>query len=285
MDLDDARAPLTQVGDLTARLAGAETQRPIVVDVRFRMGGPAGRQEFEHAHIPGASYVDMDTALATISADGVGGRHPMPTVETFTAAMRLAGVSMSRQVVAYDDWDSLAASRLWWMLRHFGFLNVRVLDGGMAAWIGAGQATESGPDKAGAGDFTPSKAGVGHLLDAADARRYAAWHGLLDARSADRFRGEKETIDAVAGHIPGAVSASTLDNVRADGRFRPADELAARFRGLGATHTKPLGTYCGSGVQATHLALALCVAGLPDADVYIGSWSDWITDPERDVET
>lgn len=285
MDIDTTRHPLTQVGELTAHLAVAETRRPVLLDVRYRMGGPAGREEFERAHIPGASYVDMDTALATIRPDGVGGRHPMPTVETFTAAMRSAGVSMSRPVVAYDDWNSLPASRVWWMLRHFGFLNVRVLDGGIAAWTAAGMATESGTSSPGFGDFTASAPGLGHLLNATDAERYAARHGLLDARSADRFRGQNETIDAVPGHIPGAVSASTLDNMRTDGRFLPPHELASRYRELGITDTKPIGTYCGSGVQATHLALALRVAGLPDADVYIGSWSDWITDPERGVET
>src|SRR5674476_699280 len=196
--------PLIQVEELARLLAGPEAGRPVVLDVRFRLGESSGRQEFESAHVPGASYVDMDTELATIRPDGVGGRHPMPTVETFTTAMRSAGVTMSRPVVAYDDWTSLPASRLWWMLRHFGFLDVRVLDGGIAAWIAAGHPTESGPHTPGAGDFTASSMGVGHLLDATDVTRYAAGHLLLDARPADRFRGENETIDAVAGHIPGA---------------------------------------------------------------------------------
>jgi thiosulfate/3-mercaptopyruvate sulfurtransferase len=286
MEPTDTYAPLKQVDELQRLLAGPETGRPVVLDVRFRMNGSTGRQEFERAHIPGASYVDMDTELATIRPDGVGGRHPMPTVETFTAAMRFAGVTMSRQVVAYDDWDSLPASRVWWMLRHVGFLNVRVLDGGIAAWTGAGQPTESGAGGSGVGDFAASSTGLGHLLNATEAGTYAGRHLLLDARSADRFRGENETIDAVAGHIPGAVSAPALDNVHPNGRFLSAEELAGRFRELGATDAKPVGTYCGSGVQATHLALALSVAGLTDeADVYIGSWSDWITDPARPVET
>jgi thiosulfate/3-mercaptopyruvate sulfurtransferase len=226
----------------------------------------------------------MDTQLATIRADGVGGRHPMPTDETFSAAMRSAGVTMSRPVVAYDDWASLPASRLWWMLRHLGFLNVRVLDGGIAAWTAAGQPTESGPVTPGAGDFTASSMGMGRLLDATGATRYAAGHLLLDARPADRFRGENETIDAVAGHIPGAVSSPALANVDRHGRFLPAEELARRFHELGAEDGKIIGTYCGSGVQATHLALALSVAGITHrADVYIGSWSDWITSPDRPI--
>jgi len=308
-------SPLIQVAELASLLAGAEhdspPRGPALLDVRYRMSGPTGRREFERAHIPGASYVDLDTELATIRPDGLGGRHPMPAVETFTAAMRSAGVTISRPVVAYDDWASLPASRLWWILRHLGFRDVRVLDGGMAAWIAAGQPTESGPDTAAAGDFSPSGGGVGRLLNADEAAVYAGRHLLLDARPADRFRGENESIDPVAGHIPGAVSVPALANVDSRGRFLPAEELAGRFRplmkagganrpdtgtpdagtpdaGMADIHPATAGrvsTYCGSGVQATHLALALNVAGIcDDPDVYIGSWSDWITDPSRPVE-
>src|SRR5664280_1302631 len=261
---------LIQVDELARLLNGPEADRPVVLDVRYRMGTSAGPQEFEEGHVPGASYVGMDTELATIRADGLGGRHPMPTVEAFAAAMRPAGVTMSRPVLAYDDWASLPASRVWWMLRHLGFLDVRVLDGGIAAWTVAGQPTDSGPATPGAGDFTPSSTGVGDLLNATDAATYAAGHLLLDARPADRFRGENETIDAVAGHIPGAISSPALANVERHGRFLPVEELARRFHELGAEDGKTVGTYCGSGVQATHLALALSVAGITDrADVYI----------------
>jgi thiosulfate/3-mercaptopyruvate sulfurtransferase len=278
-------SPLIQVEELSGLLAGPQAHRPVLLDVRYRMSGATGSREFERGHIPGASYVDLDTELATIRPDGAGGRHPMPTARTFTAAMRSAGVIMSRPVVAYDDWASLPASRLWWMLRHFGFRNVRVLDGGLAAWTAAGAPTEPGPSTPGAGDFSPSSPGVGRLLNAADATAYAARHLLLDARSADRFRGENETIDPVAGHIPGAVSAPTLANLNSGGVFLPADQLAARFQRMGTSNATTVGTYCGSGVQATHLALALSVAGITnDADVYVGSWSDWITDPDRRVE-
>ena len=295
-------SPLIQVDELHRLLAGPEMGRPVVLDVRFRLGESNGRVDFERAHVPGAAYVDMDTQLATIRPDGVGGRHPMPTVETFTAAMRSAGVTMSRPVAAYDDWVSLSASRLWWMLRHFGFLDVRVVDGGIAAWTAADHLTESGPHTPGVGDFSPSSPGFGRLLDATAAATYAARHVLLDARTADRFRGESETIDSVAGHIPGAISASALDTVDPSGRLLSADQLEERFleRGLegaagaaratGATESdgiadaRTVGTYCGSGMQATHLALALSIAGITDeADVYIGSWSDWITDPDRPI--
>ena len=276
--------PLIQVDELHGVLAGPVTDRPVVLDVRYRLGKSSGRLEFEKAHIPGASYVDMDTELAAIRPDGVGGRHPMPTVEAFTTAMRSAGVTMSRQVVAYDDWVSLPASRVWWMLRHLGFLGVRVLDGGMGAWTAAGLATESGPYAPRVGDFSPSSPGFGRLLDSTAAASYAALGLLIDARPADRFRGENESIDAVAGHIPGAVNAPALDNVDPDGRFLPTDQLAGRFRELGIGQTKRVGTYCGSGVQATHLALALSVTGITDdTDVYIGSWSDWITDAGRPI--
>src|SRR5664279_531432 len=169
-------AALIQVDELARLLVGPEADRPLVLDVRYRMGTSAGQREFEESHLPGASYVAMDTQLATIRADGVGGRHPMPTAETFTSAMRSAGVTMSRPVVAYDDWASLPASRVWWMLRHLGFLDVRVLDGGIAAWIAAGHPTESGPATPGAGDFTPSSPGFGRLLDATTAATYAARH-------------------------------------------------------------------------------------------------------------
>jgi thiosulfate/3-mercaptopyruvate sulfurtransferase len=279
-------SPLIQVGELARLLAGPEEARPVILDVRYRMDRSTGYQEFEASHVPGASYVDMNTELATVRADGAGGRHPMPTVETFAAAMRSAGVASSRPVVAYDDWASLPASRVWWMLRHLGFLDVRVLDGGIAAWTAAGQPIESGPTTPGAGDFTPSSVGVGHLLDATDATRYAVGHLLLDARPADRFRGENETIDPVAGHIPGAVSAPALASVDGHACFRTAAELARRFHDLGVEEGNIVGTYCGSGIQATHLALALSIAGLSDgADVYIGSWSDWITVPDRPIAT
>lgn len=276
--------PLIQVDELHGILAGPVTDRPVVLDVRYRLGESSGRLEFEKAHIPGASYVDMDTELATIRSDGVGGRHPMPTVEAFTTAMRSAGVTMSRQVVAYDDWVSLPASRVWWMLRHLGFLEVRVLDGGMGAWISSGLGAESGRHIPRAGDFSPSSPGLGRLLDATAAASYAGLGLLIDARPANRFRGENESIDAVAGHIPGAINAPALDNIDPDGRFLPAEQPAGRFRELGIGQTKRVGTYCGSGVQATHLALALSITGvIDDTDVYIGSWSDWITDAGRPI--
>ena len=277
-------SPLIQVDELARLLAGPAAARPVVLDVRYRMGSSAGFQDFEAGHVPGASYVGMDAELAAIRPDGAGGRHPMPTAETLCAALRSAGVTMSRPVVAYDDWASLPASRVWWTLQHLGFAQVRVLDGGFPAWTAAGQPTESGPGVTAAGDFAPTLPGRGRLLDATDAMAYALGNLLLDARSADRFRGENEIIDPVAGHIPGAVSAPALASLDGDARFLPAVDLARRFHELGLEDGQIVGTYCGSGIQATHLALALRVAGVvEDADVYIGSWSDWITSAERPV--
>ena len=279
-----SRRPLVGVEELRTALAGPEESRPVLLDVRYRLGGPPGRSEYERAHLPGAAFVDLDTALAEIRPDGTGGRHPMPDLAAFTAAMRAAGVRTDRPVVAYDDWCGLPASRAWWLLRYYGKDDVQVLDGGLAAWAGAGLPTESGPVQPPPGDLTPTP-GRRRLIDAEGADRYAARGALLDARPAARFRGENETVDPVAGHIPGARSVPALETVDRDGRFPPERELVARLRAAGVEPGTDVGVYCGSGVQATHLALVLAVAGVTDdAAVYVGSWSDWITDASRPVE-
>ncbi len=278
-------APLVSVPELAALLSDAEP--PILLDVRYRLGGPPGRPAYELAHLPGAVYVDMDTELAgAIGPGGVGGRHPMPTAAVFGAAMRCAGVNAGRRVVAYDDWNALPASRAWWLLRYFGHSAVQVLDGGIGAWRAAGLPVESGSVGGAPGDFVPVPGGR-RLIDADAAGRLARAGRLLDGRPRRRFRGLDETVDPVAGHIPGAVSAPALENVGADGRFRPTPELRSKLAaavGEGDAGVD-VGTYCGSGIQAAHLALALAVTGLvEDAAVYAGSWSDWITDPARDIE-
>jgi thiosulfate/3-mercaptopyruvate sulfurtransferase len=202
--------------------------------------------------------------------------------------MRRLGVRPDRPVVVYDDADSTAAARAWWLLRFFGHPSVRVLDGGFAAWAAAALPVERGEVSQAprSGTFT---AQPGHLplLDADAARALARDGVLLDARAAERYRGEAEPVDPVAGHIPGAVSAPTADNVTTDGTFRPAGELAARFAALGipasaAPQAPGVGAYCGSGVTAAHEVLALALAGIPAA-LYAGSWSEWITDPRRPV--
>jgi thiosulfate/3-mercaptopyruvate sulfurtransferase len=208
----------------------------------------------------------------------------MPSAEAFQAAMRRAGVRDGQPVVVYDDADSTAAARAWWLLRYFGHDQVLVLDGGFRAWMAAGGPVETGaapPDAD--GDFHARPGHLG-LLDADAAAALARDGLLLDARSAERYRGEAEHVDPVAGHIPGAVSAPTVANVNPDGTFRPAADLAEGFGSLGAAGARPVAAYCGSGVTAAHEVLALTLAGIP-AGLYVGSWSDWITDPARPVGT
>jgi thiosulfate/3-mercaptopyruvate sulfurtransferase len=275
--------PLIAPGELAALLAGGEP--PTLLDVRWRLGGPPGRDLYRAGHLPGAVFTDLDRDLA--APPGVGGRHPVPATADFQAAMRRVGVSDEGLVVVYDDADSTAASRAWWLLRYFGHPLVRVLDGGFRAWAAAGHPVESGDAPGDAavvpGDFT-ARPGHEELLDASGAAALAAAGVLLDARAAERYRGEVEPVDPVAGHIPGAVSAPTADNVRTDGTFRSAAELADRFAALGATEGHPVAAYCGSGVTAAHEVLALTLAGIPAA-LYAGSWSEWITDPSRPVAT
>jgi thiosulfate/3-mercaptopyruvate sulfurtransferase len=251
----------------------------VLLDVRWRLGGPPGIDAYRHGHLPGAVFVDLPRDLA--GPPGAGGRHPLPEAGAFEAAMRRAGVSARRDVVVYDQADSLAAGRAWWLLRYFGHERVRVLDGGYRGWAAGGHPVVTGDPEPAAGDFM---ARAGHLpvLDAGQAAGLARRGLLLDARAAERYRGETEPVDPVAGHIPGAVSAPATGNVGPDGRFLPAPRLRARFAALGADGAAPVGAYCGSGVTAAQEVLALEVAGVPAA-LYAGSWSDWVTDPHRPV--
>lgn len=273
-------SPLITVAELADLLA--VDAPPTLLDVRWRLGGPPGVDTYRAGHLPGAVYVDLDTQLA--GPPGVGGRHPMPAAADFAAAMRAAGVKGAGFVVVYDDGDSTAAARAWWLLRNFSYDRVRVLDGGFRAWQAAGEMVSTQDVTPVAGDFV---AEPGHmpLLDA-DAAAEAARSGvLLDARASGRYRGETEPVDTVAGHIPGALSAPTTENVTPEGFFRPAAELRARFGNLGLyAGDSGVGVYCGSGVTAAHEVLALELAGIPAA-LYVGSWSNWIADPDRPVAT
>ena len=267
---------LVSPGDLAARRA------PVLLDVRWRLGGPPGIDSYHEGHLPGAVFVDLDRDLA--GPPGAGGRHPLPDPAAFQAAMRAAGVRQDQAVVVYDERDATAAARAWWLLRYFGHEHVRVLDGGYQAWLAAGLPVSRAEPAGEPGDFT---ARPGHMpvLDAAGASALAQAGLLLDARAGERYRGEQEPVDPVAGHIPGAVSAPTADNVNPDGTFRGGADLAARFAVLGASRpAAAVGAYCGSGVTAAHEVLALALAGIPAA-LYVGSWSDWITDPARPVAT
>ncbi|MGW3246023.1 sulfurtransferase [Streptomyces sp. NPDC001070] len=255
---------------------------PVLLDVRYERGGPSGRVAYEAGHIPGAVYVDLEAELA--GPAGAGGRHPLPDAGVLAEAMRQAGVSGDSRVVAYDGGQGWAAARAWWTLRWAGHRDVRVLDGGLPAWTSAGGALTADAAVPDRGDFE-AVPGALPVLSADDAAARARTGVLLDARAAERYRGEVEPLDPVGGHIPGAVSAPTAENVTADGTFRAARDLADRFAALGVTAGGgTVGVYCGSGVSAAQQVLALAVAGI-DAALYVGSWSEWSADPARPVAT
>ena len=270
--------PLIPADGLAAAIAGDPRERPTVLDVRWELGQPPLRDAYEAVHIPGAAFVDLDAELS--APPGARGRHPLPDPGAFEAAMRAAGVSNDRPVVCYDG---AGAPRAWWLLRYFGQEWVSVLDGGLEAWVAAGGVLESGVASIEPGDFAARPGGM-PLLDAEGAARVASEGVLLDARAPERFRGEVEPIDAVAGHIPGARNRPAVDNVSSDGRFRAGEVLRADFRRLGVRDGAEVAAYCGSGVTAAQEVLALELAGFKAA-LYAGSWSEWITDPRRPVAT
>jgi thiosulfate/3-mercaptopyruvate sulfurtransferase len=276
--------PLVDAGSLAVELAGDVP--PVLLDVRWRLGGPSGIDSYRAGHLPGAVFADLDADLS--GPPGAGGRHPLPAAAQLQEAMRRLGVRTAYPVVVYDDGDSTIAARAWWTLRYFGHDQVRVLDGGFRAWAAAGQPVTTDEPSVVAGDFTADPGNL-PVLDAAGAAALARSGVLLDARAGERYRGETEPVDPVAGHIPGALSAPTTGNVGADGRFLPPAELRQRFAGLGVpVDPEPgapaVGAYCGSGVTAAHEVLALALAGVPAA-LYVGSWSGWTADPARPVAT
>jgi thiosulfate/3-mercaptopyruvate sulfurtransferase len=269
---------LITVPALAEALASAEP--PTVLDVRFRLGGPPTRPDYEAGHIPGAAFVDLDADLC--GPPGPGGRHPLPEPEKLREVLRAAGVRQDRPVVVYDAGESQAAARLWWTLRWAGHPAVRVLDGGFAAWRAGKRPVEPGTVTPPRGDFTV-RPGQLPVLDATGAAKVAANGVLLDVRVPARYRGEAEPIDAVAGHIPGAVNLPAVDLVGPDGHLLPVPALRERFAAAGMMADRPVGAYCGSGIAAANTVLALTVAGVPEPALYVGSWSNWITDPDRPV--
>jgi thiosulfate/3-mercaptopyruvate sulfurtransferase len=270
---------LITVRELSAALSA--DVRPVVLDVRWSLAGGAAREDYRAGHLPGAVFVDMDAELA--GPPGRGGRHPLPDPAALQAAVRRWGVDPDRLVVCYDDGGTLSAARAWWVLRWAGLPDVRVLDGGITAWR-----AESGPLVTDEPEPRPGTAvvrpGGMPVLDADGAAKRAQDGVLLDVRAAERFRGEVEPMDPVAGHIPGARNAPITQTIDAAGKLLPADELAAYFARHGAAPGAPVAAYCGSGVTAAQAVLALRVAGVP-AELYVGSWSDWCSDPERPVAT
>ncbi len=278
-------SPLISPESLLGILADpTQAERTVLCDVRWYLADPGrGRQDYDAAHLPGARFVDLHTELAApVDPDGRGGRHPLPSVADFTAMLGRLGVTPDHRVVAYDAAGGATASRLWWMLRSIGHRAdlVQVLDGGIGAWTTAGGATTAVTPTVGATVYPDPGRGWSGTVDAGGIRAaLAEGRTVIDARAAERYRGEVEPIDPRAGHVPGAISRTHLDHVGADGRMRPAADLAERFAGLAE---RPV-VYCGSGVTACHDLLALEIAGVAGAELYAGSWSDWVSDPDRPV--
>jgi thiosulfate/3-mercaptopyruvate sulfurtransferase len=267
------------------------------LDVRWKLGRTDGHEQYLAGHVPGAVYVDLNADLAAPVGDGSRGRHPLPDPDDFAAAMRRVGVRTDRPVVVYDDVSGTSAARAWWLLEHHGHPDVRLMDGGWTSYVANGGPVATGEEPVMPGDFV---AGPGRLrvLDADGAARVARDGVLIDARAPERFRGETEPVDPVAGHIPGAVNVPTARNLIQiegspwKGRFLMLDDLDAwysrAFDDAGADPARARevewGCYCGSGVTAAHDVLALRRLGV-DAALYAGSWSEWVQDPARPVAT
>ncbi|HEX3428306.1 MAG TPA: sulfurtransferase [Candidatus Limnocylindrales bacterium] len=267
-------SPLISADGLRALVDG-DAPHLRIVDVRWYLGRPGdGVSAYAAGHLPNAIHLDLDDDLADLAGYGAPGRHPLPTPEEFAAELGGAGIGDDDLVVAYDDVGGWVAARLWWMLDVLGHDQVAVLDGGIEAWREAGgQITTIVPI------WPPTDLHLAdswsRVIDRAQLRARLGEVVLLDARAVPRYRGEAEPVDPVAGHIPTARNAPVEGNL-VNGRFRPAGELAARFRDLGADGTDgPVVTSCGSGTSALHHALAMRLAGLPDPTLYVGSYSDW----------
>ena len=251
-----------------------------ILDCRAKLGDPGwGKRTFKQGHIAGAQHLDLDTMLSV--APNAHGRHPLPTRQQWLAQVCALGLRNDAQIVAYDDAGGCFAARAWWMLRWLGHANVAVLDGGLGQWPGA---LEQGTGVATTASAFAAKEPLTRLYSSADVldivnATSANQPTLVDARSFERFAGQEEPIDPVAGHIPGAQCLPFTDNLDANGRFKLPSQLAERF----AQYHDPnnLVCYCGSGVTATHNILAARLAGLPEPGLYADSWSGWITDPSR----
>jgi thiosulfate/3-mercaptopyruvate sulfurtransferase len=275
----DADSTLVRPAELAGRLP---TDPPVLLDVRWVVGSPPQRNAYLAGHIPGAHFCDLDADLA--DPPGAGGRHPLPDSGRLQQRMRDWGIHDDSSVVVYDGESSVAAARAWWVLRWAGLSRVQVLDGGFAAWVSADLPVEIGavPNESGTVSVRP---GSVPALDAAGAARWAQAGRLIDVRAPERFRGEVEPMDPVAGHIPGARNLPTTDHATSSGSFKAPRAL---LRGLAEAEIEPgqeaVGVYCGSGVTAAHSVLAMSLVGI-EAVLYPGSWSEWLNDPGRPVAT
>jgi thiosulfate/3-mercaptopyruvate sulfurtransferase len=258
-----------------------------IVDCRFDLQNEHwGRDEYRSAYIPGAVYASLNDDLSG-ARTGTNGRHPIPEVDALAATLGRLGITRSTQVVAYDQDAGSYASRLWWLLRYAGHDAVAVLDGGWAKWVGEGRPTRAGEESRPHARYDAA-ARPALRVDVTDvaARLDDASRVLIDARAPERFEGRSETIDRVAGHIPGAANHFFKQNLGTDGTMLPPDAVRANFeRMLGGQGAERVVMYCGSGVTACHNLLAMEHAGLPGARLYVGSWSEWSSDPSRPVET
>jgi thiosulfate/3-mercaptopyruvate sulfurtransferase len=274
--------PLIQAEDLARRLYDAGLR---IFDCRFDLARPdAGRARYDEEHLPGAAYADLNRDLS-VPGTPMSGRHPLPPAADFEARLRRWGVDGDSMVIAYDDGNSMYAARLWWMLRWLGHRKALVLDGGMRRWMQLGLPLEETITSRLPGNFVAHShpeyvVDAEHVLAASRERTSR----ILDARAPERYRGEVEPIDPVAGHVPGARNYPFTASLGADGRFLPAAELRAaleeRLEGVPAQGTVAM---CGSGVTACHLLLAMELAGLGGARLYAGSWSEWCRNPSRPV--
>ncbi|MBF7729448.1 sulfurtransferase [Pseudomonas sp. N040] len=279
-------AQLLTPAQLAERL---QDPRLVILDCRFALDDPAqGQRSYAAGHIPGARFADLERDFSGPVQPGISGRHPLPAVDRLLGTLRQWGVNNDSSIVLYDDGPGAFAARAWWLLAWLGKRSdVYLLDGGWQAWCAAGLPRSTAQPAPAAGQFEGA-ADAQLLVDAQGlvARLGSPHLTLLDARSLPRFRGDVEPIDPVAGHIPGARCAAFTDNLDAEGRFRSREELRQRFAGLLAGRSPAsLVAYCGSGVTACHNLFALCLAGYDLAPLYAGSWSEWITDPQRPVAT
>lgn len=249
---------------------------PAILDVRWRLDRPDGRPDYLAGHIPGAVYCSLEDDLSDHSRRGCG-RHPLPDGADVQAAARRCGVRRDQQVVVYDDWNRAGSARAWWVLTAAGLGEVRILDGGLAAWVNAGGVLQAGEVEVAPGDVSVGHTDLyagGRLTLAAEQIAEGEVRTLLDARAPARFRGETEPVDPVAGHIPGARNLPSTSVLGATGEFLPDPALAALIAALGADRGGPVGVYCGSGVTASVVLAALNIAGV-DAALFPGSWSQW----------
>lgn len=269
---------LISVEDLLARLESG--QSTVLLDVRWVLGDPHGHQHYLEGHLPGAIFADMNEELASHGTPQ-DGRHPLPSEVDFQATVRRWGINEGDTVVAYDDAGQAAASRAWWLLGYAGIPNVLMLDGGLGAWRDANLALEQGEVSAEPGNGVVHY-GAKPIIDIQEAKKWGAHGVLLDARAGERYRGETEPIDPKAGHIPGATSAPTMENLSGDKRFKSAAELQRRFKDLGLDEDSEIAVYCGSGVTAAHEIAALEIAGF-EAALYPGSWSAWSNNSDLPV--